>query len=504
MNYLVEMKNITKRFSGVTALENVCFNLLPGEVHILLGENGAGKSTLMKILSGVYEPTEGTIILYGKEYKKLTPRLSAENKISIIYQELSVINELSIQENIFVGKLPAKKIMNFPIVDYKYIEEKAKELLEKVGLKAPSTRLVEELRVSEKQLVEIAKALATDAKIIIMDEPTSSLTIQETENLFKFVKKLKEEGVGIIYISHKLKEIKEIGDRVTVLKDGKYVDTKDVKNLEVEDLVTMMVGREIKYKHLNSEQDCKAKNEIIFKVNNLTRKDKIVQNINFELYKGEILGFAGIIGSGRTELMEAIFGAVPIESGDMCLYGENLKIKNPYEAVKNGIAFVTENRRETGFLKNFNISQNIATAILSRKSKLGGIWGLTNTKKEREYAIEEQENLKIKCSSVDQSITELSGGNQQKVIIAKWLEANPNLIIFDEPTKGIDVGAKSEIYSIMRNLAECGKGIMMVSSELPELLGVCDRIIVFRDGVINTTFTNEEATEEKIMLAATL
>lgn len=504
MNYLVEMKNITKRFSGVTALENVCFNLLPGEVHILLGENGAGKSTLMKILSGVYEPTDGTIILYGKEYKKLTPHLSTENKISIIYQELSVINELSIQENIFVGKLPTKKIMNFPVVDYKYIEERAKELLEKVGLKTPSTKLVEELRVSEKQLVEIAKALATDAKIIIMDEPTSSLTIQEAENLFKFVRKLKEEGVGIIYISHKLKEIKEIGDRVTVLKDGKYVDTKDVKNLEVEDLVTMMVGRELKYKHLNSEQDYKAKNEIIFKVDNLTRKDKIVQNINFELYKGEILGFAGIIGSGRTELMEAIFGAVPIQSGDVHLFGEKLNIKNPYDAVKKGIAFVTENRRETGFLKNFDISQNIAAATLNRKSKLGGIWGLTNDKRERKDAIEEQDSLKIKCSSVDQSITELSGGNQQKVIIAKWLEAKSNLIIFDEPTKGIDVGAKSEIYSIMRNLAEEGKGIIMVSSELPELLGVCDRIIVFRDGVINTTFTSEEATEEKIMLAATL
>ncbi|WP_027625684.1 sugar ABC transporter ATP-binding protein [Clostridium lundense] len=503
MDLLVEMKNITKKFSGVTALNNMNFQLAPGEVHVLLGENGAGKSTLMKILSGVYEPTEGTIVLGDKEYSSLTPKDSKENGISIIYQELSVIDDLSIEENIFVGKLPEKKVFGVSVVDYKYIREKTEELLKRVGLNRDPATPVEELSISEKQQVEIAKALAQNAKVLIMDEPTSSLTIEETNNLFKIIEALKKEKVGIVYISHKLKEIVEIGDKVTILKDGNYVGTRDAKNVTEEELVTMMVGRELKSKYLNNDKSYQGTNEVIFEVNNLTRRDNRVKDVSFKLYKGEILGFAGLIGAGRSELMNAIFRAEAVSSGEMYLFGKKLDIKEPYDAIKAGIGLITENRRETGFFKNFSIKENISIVPFLKTSKAKGTWGLTSIEKEKKYSLEQKEYLNIKCSSIEQNIAELSGGNQQKVIIGKWLAAESNLIIFDEPTKGIDVGAKSEIYSIMRKLAENGKGVLMVSSELPELLSVCDRIAVFKDGRIKTIFTSEEATEEKILLAAT-
>lgn len=503
MDCLVEMNNISKQFSGVKALDNVSFQLFAGEVHVLLGENGAGKSTLMKILSGVYEPSDGRIILGTKEYARLTPKESAENKISIIYQELSLIDELSIAENIFVGKLPMTKKFGIPVVDFKTMEDTTRKQLGKVGLDKSPNELVKSLAISEKQQVEIAKALATDAKIIIMDEPTSSLTMEETKKLFAIIRQLKQEGVGIVYISHKLKELIEIGDRVTVLKDGKYVGTRLISEVTTDDLVTMMVGRELSAKYQNTSRDRTEKKEILLKVEGMTRKDRRVQNVSFELYKGEVLGFAGLIGSGRTELMNAIFGAESIESGRLVLFGEPVKIKNPYHAIKLGIGMVTENRRETGFLKNFEIWKNVSISKLIRDSSLEGAWGLVNKSNEKKWATEQQTALKIKCSSVEQNITELSGGNQQKVIVGKWLAANSRLIIFDEPTKGIDVGTKSEIYKIMRTLAEKGTGIMMVSSELPELLAVCDRIIVFKDGEIKATLNHEEATEEKIILAAT-
>lgn len=501
MKPLVEMKSITKRFSGVTALENINFDIRSGEVHVLLGENGAGKSTLMKILSGIYEPTEGSIVLSGKEYSRLTPADSAENKISIIYQELSLINELSIAENLFVGKLPKKKVIGIPVVDYAAIKSKTAELLQRVGMHRDPATLVGEIPISEKQQVEIAKALAADARVIIMDEPTSSLTTEEVEKLFAIIRQLKQEGVGIVYISHKMKELTEIGDRVTVLKDGRYVGTRAIKEVTTEQLVSMMVGRELGGKF--HQQGKTEHDEIIFEVRNLTRKDQAVRDVNFQLYKGEIVGFAGLIGSGRTELMNAIFGASELESGEIYLFGEKVELQNPYEAVKKGMALITENRRETGFFHNFEIWKNISISPLVRKSRWGGIWGLVNKQVEQKQAEDQKRALSIKCSTIQQNITELSGGNQQKVIIGKWLAAQSRLMIFDEPTRGIDVGAKSEIYTIMRKLASEGKGVLMVSSELPELLSACDRIIVFKEGKLKTTFTNEEATEEKIMLAAT-
>lgn len=503
MGVLIEMKNIRKEFPGVVALQNINFQLLAGEVHVLLGENGAGKSTLMKILSGAYEPTSGSIVVGGKEYAKLTPKESVANRISIIYQELSVINELSISENLFIGKLPHNKKLGISVVDWAYMKQRTEELLKQVGLAKPPETLVETLQVSEKQLVEIAKALAADAKIIIMDEPTSSLTSEETSNLFSIIRELKKKGTGIVYISHKMKELKEIGDRITVLKDGQYVATKSVHEVEIQELITMMVGRELREKYLGSQHKYQGTDDVIFEVKHLTRKDKKIEDISFQLFKNEILGFAGLIGAGRTELMNAIFRADEVISGEMYLHGERLEIQNPYQAVRKGIALLTENRRETGIFQNFEIWKNISIAPLLKGSKFGGTWGLLNKQKEKQLALEQQQALNIKCKDIEQNISQLSGGNQQKVLVGKWLAADSKLVIFDEPTKGIDVGAKSEIYGIMRNLTKQGKGVLMVSSELPELLAVCDRIIVFREGKIKTIFTSEEATEEGIMLIAT-
>ncbi|NBK93185.1 sugar ABC transporter ATP-binding protein [bacterium 1XD21-13] len=502
MEYLVEMKNMTMKFPGVVALNKVSFNLRPGEVHVLLGENGAGKSTLVKMLSGINKPTEGEIVLGGKTYSSLTPRESAENKIAIIYQELSVVDELTIAENLYVGKLPYKKIAGLKLVDYKYMNQEAQKYMDEIGLKKSPSTLVQDISISEKQQVEIAKALAAKARIIIMDEPTSSLSIEETEELFRIIRRLKENGIGIIYISHKLKEIKEIGDRVTVLKDGGYVDTKDVADLEVEDLIPMMVGRKITGNHLGDREQIEKDNEVIFKVENLTRKDKTARNISFEVRKGEILGFGGLIGAGRSECMEGIFGAKPITSGKIYLRGKELKITDTYSALKQGIAMVTENRRETGFFQNFNIWKETSVTTNLKKSTFGGMTGLLNEKAEREKAEEEVKALNTKCSGVDQMTVNLSGGNQQKVIIGKWLAVDSDVFIFDEPTKGIDVGAKSEIYNIMRQMANAGKAIIVVSSEMPELLKTCDRIIVFRNGEISGTLNSEDATEEKIMYAA--
>ncbi|MGV2939644.1 sugar ABC transporter ATP-binding protein [Mesobacillus sp. LC4] len=502
MNALVKMEKITKRFAGVTALKDVDFSLVPGEVHVLLGENGAGKSTLMKILCGVYEPTEGSIQIGDRQFSNLSPKEAAEHGISIIYQELSVINDLSIAENIFVGKWPTKKVFGIEVVDKDYMQKVTVDLLERVGLKRKPSELVGDLSISEKQQVEIAKALASEAKVLIMDEPTSSLTDGEIEKLFKVIRQLKSEGVGIVYISHKLKEIKIIGDRITILKDGTYVTTRELATTETNELITLMVGRELQSKYTGSHEH-QGTNEVIFEVKNLTRKDGKVKDINFELYKGEILGFAGLIGSGRTELMNSIVASEPISSGEINLNGKKLKLKNPYDAVKNNIAYITENRRETGFFPNFEIWKNISISSLASDSKFGGLYGLVNTKKELEWAEKQKEAMSIRCSSVHQNITELSGGNQQKVIIGRWLAAGSDLFIFDEPTRGIDVGAKSEIYKIMRQLADSGKGVLVVSSELPELLSICDRIAVFNDGRLNGILSSEEATEERIMEKAT-
>ena len=499
MEYLVEMNHITMEFPGVKALDDVHFDLKPGEVHVLLGENGAGKSTLVKMLSGVNRPTKGEIKIGNKTFSYLTPEDSANCKIAIIYQELSVVNELSISENMFIGKLPKKGIGPFTVVDYGKMREAARNAMARIGLKEDPNKLVQDISISEKQQVEIAKALSTDARIIIMDEPTSSLSIEETENLFQIIRSLKTQGIGIIYISHKLSEIKEIGDRVTVLKDGKVTGTVDVRTIETEDLIPMMVGRKVKNDFTRTDGIDSNKEPVIFEVKNLTRRDGTCRNISFQLHRGEILGFAGLIGAGRSECMEGIFGAKPISSGEVYLNGKLLHIKNPYSALKQGIAMVTENRRETGFFDNFPIWKEVAVETSLKRSKAGGFTGMVHEAEEREAADRETKRLNTKCSGIDQMTVNLSGGNQQKVIISKWLAVDSDVFIFDEPTKGIDVGAKSEIYQIMRDLAEQGTGVIMVSSEMPELISTCDRVIVFREGEISATFDHSEVTEEKIM-----
>ena len=503
MDAIVKMSHITKSFSGVKALNDISFDVRPGEVHVLLGENGAGKSTLMKILSGAYIPDEGIITVNGKEYSSLTPRLSSESGISIIYQELSVVNALSIQENIFMGKMINKKVAAMPVLDKKAMFKRTQDLLAQIDLHKKPNELVGSLSISEKQTVEIAKAVAFDAKVIVMDEPTSSLTSEEVKRLFKIIERLKAEGKGIVFISHKLKEIMEIGDRVTVLKDGTYVGTHEISDITIDDLILMMVGRELKDKYLGSET-IHEQGKVIFEVKNLTRKDNRAKNISFSLHEGEVLGFSGLIGAGRSETMCAIYGADPIRTGEIWLHGKRIHIKNPYHALKLGIGLVTENRRETGFFHNFSVKRNISIAYQLTRTRLGGIWGLVNFKDEQRIGEEQCAAMKIKCASLRQDITQLSGGNQQKVILGKWMAAGVKVLIFDEPTKGIDVGTKSEIYKLIRNLAYMGVGVIVVSSELPELLSICDRIIVMNEGKISAEFNAIEATEDKIIRAATI
>ena len=503
MEPLIQMVGITKEFPGVKALDNISFDIMPGEVHVLIGENGAGKSTLMKILSGVYTPTSGRIICHGHEYSALTTKDSYNEGIAVVYQELSVINELSILENLFVGKLPTKKFCGLPVVDYKLMAEKAEGVLKKVGLNRDPKTLVGDLAMPEKQLCEIAKALVSGAKVIVLDEPTTSLTTSEVANLHDLIRNLKAEGCGIVYISHKMSELHQIGDRITVLKDGTYVGTYPIQDLTIDQLVTLMVGREVKGTYLADPSLDIESQPVIFEARNISRADGKCRNISFQLHKGEILGFAGLVGAGRTECMEAIFGAVPKSSGQVFLNGKELNIKNPYTAIKNGLGMLTENRRETGFAKNFTCKQNISLVPFIKTSTAGGIGGLLELNKENDWAEEQKDSIGIKCTSVNQMTTDLSGGNQQKVILGKWMAAESEVLIFDEPTKGIDVGSKAEIYLLMRRLANEGKGVLMVSSEQTELLSSCDRIAVFRGGELQAVLKNSEASEEKIVKIST-
>ena len=498
---IVEMRNINKSFPGVKALSNISFSVKPGEVHVLLGENGAGKSTLMKVLSGVYQPDSGSIVLNGIEHSKLNPRISREGGISIIYQELSVVNWLDIRENIFMGRMQSKKIGPVSTIDYAKLNQDTKKLLKQVNLdKYEPNKLASELSISEKQMLEIAKAISFDAKCIVMDEPTSSLTESEVKKLFEIIRDLKSKGIGIVFISHKLSEIKEIGDRISILKDGNYVGTWNVSDLSEEDMVRLMVGRELEKSY---QEGHGAFGEVVFEVKNLSRKDGKVIDFHMQVRKGEIVGLSGLVGAGRSEAMEAIFGAVPKTSGEILLEGKRLTIHTPYDALKNGIGLVTENRRETGFFQNFSNKRNISIASLLKKSKLGGVCGLIQEKSEKQMAEKAKLDLQIKWASDTQLTKNLSGGNQQKVILGKWISAGVKVLIFDEPTKGIDVGTKSEIYKMMRRLAENGIIVIVVSSEMPELLAVCDRIMVMAEGKVRGEFDIAEATEEKLAMLAT-
>lgn len=490
---LLQMKGISKSFPGVNALTNVQLDLHYGEVLALVGENGAGKSTLMKILTGIYEKDEGEIIFEGKPITPKNTKEAQELGISIIHQELNLMQDLTVAQNIFIGR-ELTTGFNFFLKE-KELNERASKLFESLNINLNPETKISKLTVAKQQMVEIAKALSFNAKILIMDEPTAALTESEIETLFNIIRRLKENGVGIIYISHRMEELKVISERITVLRDGQYIDTLQTDKTDINEVVSLMVGRElfIESKKRQIQEDSVNKLE----VKNLT--NHYVKDINFELKKGEILGFAGLVGAGRTEVARAIFGADPIQRGEIYIDGKKVTIKQPSDAVKAGIGYLSEDRKRFGLMVNMNVSENIFISSINKYLKGPFVKESIIKKISEEY----KEKLDIRTPSIFQKVNHLSGGNQQKIVIAKWLLRDSDILIFDEPTRGIDVGAKGEIYELLDQLAAEGKSIIMISSELPEILRMSHRIIVMCEGRITGELTSEEATQEKIMNYAT-
>ena len=492
----LQMKHITKRFPGVLALNDVQFSLRRGEVHALLGENGAGKSTLMKILSGVYQPDEGEIIFEDKPVSFSDP-LSAQNVgITIIHQEFNLFPELTVEENIFIGRGVFKK--NRWRLDEKQQRQATIEILQKLNLAIKPDTLVADLTVAQQQMVEIAKAISVNARILIMDEPTAALTETEIESLFRVTRLLKEQGTGIVYISHRLEELALIADRATVMRDGQYISTVDYECVKISDLIAMMVGRDLG--NIYPRREALQQRIPVLEVNGLTRKG-VLNDINFTLYRGEILGFAGLMGAGRTELARAIFGADSIDSGTLKLNGKETVIKDISDAIQQGISYLTEDRKKEGLALNLSVERNI---MLGNYPEYSDRFGNVDSRRCQQTSEEQVKALRIKTPNLEQAALNLSGGNQQKIIIARWVCKDTDILIFDEPTRGIDVGAKLEIYELMNRLVAKGKSIIMISSELPEVLGMCDRILVMRSGRITGELSAKEATQEKIMQYATL
>lgn len=492
----LQMKHITKRFPGVLALNDVQFSLRRGEVHALLGENGAGKSTLMKILSGVYQPDEGEIIFEDKPVSFSDP-LSAQNVgITIIHQEFNLFPELTVEENIFIGREFCKK--NRWRLDEKQQRQATIEILQKLNLAIKPDTLVADLTVAQQQMVEIAKAISVNARILIMDEPTAALTETEIESLFRVTRLLKEQGTGIVYISHRLEELALIADRATVMRDGQYISTVDYECVKISDLIAMMVGRDLG--NIYPRREALQQRIPVLEVNGLTRKG-VLNDINFTLYRGEILGFAGLMGAGRTELARAIFGADSIDSGTLKLNGKETVIKDISDAIQQGISYLTEDRKKEGLALNLSVERNI---MLGNYPEYSDRFGNVDSRRCQQTSEEQVKALRIKTPNLEQAALNLSGGNQQKIIIARWVCKDTDILIFDEPTRGIDVGAKLEIYELMNRLVAKGKSIIMISSELPEVLGMYDRILVMRSGRITGELSAKEATQEKIMQYATL
>lgn len=488
---LLEMRAITKRFPGVLALSEVNFTVGQGEVVALVGENGAGKSTLMKIISGVYLADAGEIIYKGKPVIFTNPRQAQAAGIATIYQELNQVPQLSITENIFLGS----EITRGPVIDWPEMHRQARQLLAKLRLDVDPRTNLGRLGVGEQQMVEVAKALHHKADLIIMDEPTSALSIREIHDLFAIIRELKANGVSIIYISHHLDEAFEVSDRITVLRDGRHIATRPAKTLDVDQLIRLMVGRDLSEQFPKEEA---PRGPEIFRVEGLNQ-GKRLRNISFSVHAGEILGLAGLVGSGRTDLVRAIFGADPIDSGKFFVQGRQVSINSPRDAIRHGIALLTEDRKQQGLLLQLNVRENITMAVLGRLTPTF----MTNQRKEAALAQNYIDKMAIKASSQNQLAINLSGGTQQKVVLSKWMATSPRLLIFDEPTRGIDVGAKVEIYRMMNQLAQEGVAILMVSSELPEILGMSDRIMVIHNGAVSGFLSRAEATEEKIMEYAT-
>lgn len=489
-NYLLEMNHITKVFPGVKALDDMSFNLKPGEVHVLIGENGAGKSTLMKILAGAYSPDGGELFIEGKKVTRFNPIAAQKNGIGIIYQEFNLIPYLSVAENIFIDHMPRKAGV---LVDKKKMHEKAKALLDSMKMNVDTHAHAHSIPVAQQQMVEVAKALTHDIKILIMDEPTASLTDLEIEKLFEIVRSLTARGIGIIYISHRLQEIPIIGDRITVLRDGKYIATRGVKEITTEEMVKMMVGREITDLY---KRDRQAPGEVVLKVENLSSTKEKLKDINLELRRGEIVGLAGLVGAGRTELVRALFHVDAYDSGNICLFGKEVdKSSTPQQVIDCGLSLVPEDRKRQGLSLILPISQNI---VMSSMKKLQP-YGIIRSKVEKKVVDQYIKDINVITPSREQLAGNLSGGNQQKVVLAKWLCTKADIIIFDEPTRGIDVGAKGEIYALMNELVKEGKAILMISSELPEIIGMSDRIYVMRNRRIVSELKSSEATQELII-----
>lgn len=489
---IVSMENISKSFPGVKALDKVRFELRSGEVMALLGENGAGKSTLMKILSGVYTRDGGSVKIFGKEYEQLNPKLAQEAGVAIIHQELNMCRHLTIAENMFLGREKRKGIM----LSNAEMEKEAAAILDELNVGLEPQQIVGELPVSKQQMIEIAKALSTNAKVLIMDEPTSALTAKEIDDLFRIIRNLKAKGCGIVYISHRLEELQHIVDRVTVMRDGQYITSMNFKDATLDEIIAHMVGREIKEKFPRVE--CK-KGKKVLEVKNLNA-GHMVRDVSFELYEGEIVGFAGLMGAGRTETTRAIFGVDEKTGGEIILDGKEVKIKCPEDAIKAGIVLAPEDRKKDGLCTKLNIRHNIA---LPNLDLLCNKFGVINSEKERKMCADVVQNLKVKTPNTEVDAGNLSGGNQQKIVVGKWLARNSRVVIFDEPTRGIDVAAKVEIYNLMNELKKQGIAVMFVSSEMPEVMGIADRIIVMCDGKITGELMTEQATQNQILTYAT-
>lgn len=488
----IEMKGVNKAFSGNAVLSDAGFSLKDAEIHALMGENGAGKSTLMKILTGVYTKDSGTVLVDGKEVCYNNPQEAEKDGIVFIHQELNVLYDLTVEENMFMGKEIHNKL---GICDSKAMRRECTRILDILGVKIDPGMVMEDLSVGQQQMIEIAKALMVDAKVLIMDEPTAALTESETHILFDVVRSLKEKGVSIIYISHRMEEIFELCDRVTILRDGQYIGTREVKETDITELVKMMIGREIgeRYPERNVELG-----DVLFEVKNLNHV-KHFRNISFSVRAGEVLGVAGLMGAGRTEIMQSIFGNMSDVTGQILLDGKEIKIRNPWDAIKQGIGFITEDRKIEGLMLDESIMKNISLVNLGKISNKG----VLNSKSENDLSNKGINDVNIKCTGPDHLCKNLSGGNQQKVVFAKWIFSDPRVLILDEPTRGVDVGAKKEIYNLINEIAAKGVAVIMVSSELPEILGMSDRVMVIHEGEIGGFIDRKDADQEKIMILAT-
>ena len=489
--YVLELEHIRKEYPGVVALKDVTLQLRKGEVLGLIGENGAGKSTLIKCCSGAVIPTSGKIKVNGKEFDRMTPQLAAENGIAIIYQEFNNVGELSAAENLFLGR----PIRNGIMIDRKAMEAEAAKAFAQLQIKIDPRELVKNLSVGYQQMIEIAKAIQQNAKVLIMDEPSAPLTSNEVENMFKVVELLRTQGVSIIYISHRLEEIFRLSDRIEVIRDGEYVTTLITPEATVDELIRLMVGREMTQKY-PPRKDCIDEKNVVLELKNVTGNGD--HNMSLKVHAGEVLGLGGLVGAGRTELAEVIFGAKPKESGQILLHGREINPKSPREAIDLGIALVPEDRKRHGALLTNSIKNNINMPIYERISKASVI----NSGTEKSTAEKYRTEIQIKCPNINQLVKNLSGGNQQKVILGKWLAADSQLIIFDEPTRGIDVGAKYEIYKLINDLVESGRSVLMISSEMEELIGMSDRIIVLAEGQMTGELTKEEFNADTIMAYA--